>query len=62
MVKSFAIIGLLLVTIALFEFLPAVEDARAYVSSENYENPETACQELLVDRPWYGIINYWFIA
>lgn len=46
----------------MFEFHPAVEKAQSYVSQENYENPQTSCQTLLADRPWYGKLNYWFFA
>jgi hypothetical protein len=59
---SFVIIGTLLIAIGIFEFHPAVQEARSYVSLENYEQMQTPCQELLAERPWYGSINYWFFA
>lgn len=60
--KSLFIIGLLLVAVAIFEFSPAVKEARAYVSHANYENAQISCQTLLTDRPWYGKMNYWFFT
>ncbi|MCB1562861.1 MAG: hypothetical protein KDJ75_04735 [Alphaproteobacteria bacterium] len=62
MKRSFFIIGLLLIAVGVFEFHPAVEEARSYVSVENYENAQTPCQEILAGRPWTGTLNYWFFA
>ncbi len=62
MKRSFFIIVLLLLAVAVFEFSPVVEKAQAYVSLANYENAQTPCQTLLTDRPWYGKLNHWFFA
>lgn len=62
MKKALFIVGLLLIVVGVFEFHPAVEKAQSYVSLENYKNPETPCQELLTNRPWYGKLNYQFFA
>lgn len=48
--------------IGIFEFLPEIEKARAYVSPENYKNTNLSCQAILGDRPWYGRMNHWFFV
>jgi|GEM_PF-5231924 len=53
------IIGLLLMG-RLFEASPAVQDARQYVSQENYNSPDVSCADIDAARPWYGKLNQWF--
>lgn len=62
MKKSLFIIGFLLVAVGIFEFHPAGEDSRSFVSIENYKNQQVSCQKLTSERPWYGTLNYWFFA
>ena len=46
----------LLLTVAIFELLPAVDRARQFFPSdfENYD-----CSGILKNRPWYGQVNTW---
>lgn len=57
---SLFLIALLLCAAAYFEFSPAVEKARAYVSLENYQT-KAPCYQISIDRPWYGEINHWLL-
>lgn len=55
-------ITLLLLFAAAFEFLPAVKEARRYVSAQDFENFGLSCGEILSARPWYGKVNQWFLT
>ena len=57
MIKSILILLLLLSTVGLFEFLPAVDQARSMfpeVFDKSYD-----CYDVLNNRPWYGRVNPW---
>lgn len=59
---AFLCIVAALAFIGIFELLPEIEKARAYVSPESYKNANASCQGILGGRPWYGRLNHWFFA
>lgn len=59
MKKSLFIIGLLLIAVAVFEFSPAVKEARHVVPENIYIGKACSCHCIAASRPWYSTFNYW---
>jgi hypothetical protein len=59
MKKSAFIVGLLLIAAAVFEFSPAVKDARHIIPEDIYAEKTCGCQCIADSRPWYSTFNYW---
>jgi hypothetical protein len=45
---------------AFFEFYPAIEQGRIWVSEDVYAGKSCDCWCILNARPWYSRFNYWF--
>lgn len=57
--KILFIIGLLLMTVGVFEFYPAVRYFRLVIPEDVYVGKACNCQCIAASRPWYSTFNYW---
>jgi hypothetical protein len=53
------VILLLFIAASVFEFLPAVKEARCAVPESVYTGKSCGCDCISNSRPWYGVFNYW---